>query len=92
MAALFLCVLSHAQAQTQLRVPAFTAYFEPDPDGATVSRSAISDWTNPALKVVWFGDIIAWIQAKRDLDVGDLRDHRAGERHRPEHVARGSRD
>jgi len=57
MAALFLCVLSHAQAQTQLRVPAFTAYFEPDPDGATVSRSAISDWTNPALKVVWFGDI-----------------------------------
>ena len=30
--AFFLCVVCHAQAQ--LRVPAFTAYLEPDPDGA----------------------------------------------------------
>jgi hypothetical protein len=46
------------QAQAQLRVPAFTAYLEPDPDGARVSEdSGISDWTNPLLKVLWFGDI-----------------------------------
>ncbi|HUC85965.1 MAG TPA: DUF3472 domain-containing protein [Candidatus Acidoferrales bacterium] len=45
-------------AQAQLRVPAFTAYLEPDPDGARVSEdSGISDWTNPALKVNWFGEI-----------------------------------
>lgn len=54
--ALFLCALGHAQGQ--VRVPAFTAYLEPDPDGARVSESAgISDWTNPELKVVWFGEI-----------------------------------
>jgi hypothetical protein len=44
-------------AQGQLRVPAFTAYLEPDPDGARVSRrSGISDWTNPLIKVLWFGE------------------------------------
>jgi len=56
MLALFLSALCGAQAQ--LRVPAFTAYLEPDPDGASVStHSGISDWTDPALKVLWFGDI-----------------------------------
>jgi hypothetical protein len=46
------------QAQAELRVPAFTAYLEPDPDGARVEEPAgISDWTNPALKVLWFGEI-----------------------------------
>jgi hypothetical protein len=54
--AFFLCAICHAQAQ--LRVPAFTAYLEPDPDGARVSsRSGISGWTDPSLKVLWFGDI-----------------------------------
>jgi hypothetical protein len=54
--AFFLLAVCHAQAQ--LRVPAFTAYLEPDPDGARVSqRSGISGWTDPALKVLWFGDI-----------------------------------
>jgi len=54
--AFFLFALCHAQAQ--LRVPAFTAYLEPDPDGARVSsRSGISEWMDPALKVLWFGDV-----------------------------------
>jgi hypothetical protein len=45
-------------AQAQLRVPAFTAYLEPDPDGAHVSeRSGITGWTDPSLKALWFGDI-----------------------------------
>jgi hypothetical protein len=54
--ALFMSAL--CQAQAELRVPAFTAYLEPEPDGARVSeRSGISDWTDPSLKVLWFGDI-----------------------------------
>ncbi|MGA2747755.1 MAG: DUF3472 domain-containing protein [Verrucomicrobiota bacterium] len=45
-------------ARAQLRVPAFTAYLEPDPYGARVSsESGISDWTDPKLKVLWFGEI-----------------------------------
>jgi Domain of unknown function (DUF3472)/Domain of unknown function (DUF5077) len=54
--ALFLFALCRAQAE--LRVPAFTAYLDPDPDGAPVSlQSGISDWTDPSLKVLWFGEI-----------------------------------
>src|SRR5580700_10093183 len=45
-------------AQAQLRVPAFTAYLDPDPDGARVSqRSGVSNWKDPSLKVLWFGEI-----------------------------------
>ena len=55
---LALCLFALDRAQAALRVPAFTAYLEPDPDGADVSpRSGISHWTDPALKVLWFGDI-----------------------------------
>jgi hypothetical protein len=54
----FLCAAAITQAQTPLRVPAFTAYFEPDPEGARVSQhSGVTDWTDPSLKVVWFGNI-----------------------------------
>jgi hypothetical protein len=54
-AAVFLFACSCAQAQ--FRVPAFTAYLQPDPDGASVSRpSGISGWTDPGLNVLWFGD------------------------------------
>jgi hypothetical protein len=51
-----LCAIC-ACAQAELRVPAFTAYIEPDPEGARVSaRSGVSNWTDPSLKVIWFGD------------------------------------
>ncbi len=41
-----------------LRVPAFTAYLDPDVRGARVSdRSGITNWTDPTLKVLWFGQI-----------------------------------
>jgi hypothetical protein len=41
-----------------LRVPAFTAYLEPEVEGAHVSsRSGITGWKDPALKVLWFGEI-----------------------------------
>jgi hypothetical protein len=51
-----LCAICHAKAE--VRVPACTAYLEPDPEGARVSQeSGVSDWTDPALKVLWFGEI-----------------------------------
>ncbi|HPC93676.1 MAG TPA: DUF3472 domain-containing protein [Sedimentisphaerales bacterium] len=41
-----------------LQVPAFTAYLDPDMRGARVSESAgITRWTDPSVKVLWFGDI-----------------------------------
>jgi hypothetical protein len=47
-----------AFAQTELRVPAFTAYLDPNPEGARISsRSGISGWKDPSLKVLWFGEI-----------------------------------
>jgi hypothetical protein len=52
-----LCLFASWSAQAQLRVPAFTAYLEPEPDGANVSRrSGVSDWTDPSLNVLWFGE------------------------------------
>jgi hypothetical protein len=45
-------------AGAELRVPAFTAYLDPNPDGARVSeRSGVAGWHDPALKVLWFGEI-----------------------------------
>jgi hypothetical protein len=53
-----LLLFAFCGAHAQLLVPAATAYLEPDPDGASVSPPAgISNWTNPSLKVLWFGDI-----------------------------------
>ena len=53
-----LCLLTLCQARAELRVPAFTAYLEPNPEGAEVSEGdGITGWDNPELKVVWFGEI-----------------------------------
>jgi hypothetical protein len=52
-----LCALLSAAA-AELRVPAFTAYIDPNPDGARVSqRSGITGWTDPNLRVLWFGEL-----------------------------------
>ena len=41
-----------------MRVPAFTAYLDPDPEGARVrSPGGVSKWTGPALQVLWFGEL-----------------------------------
>jgi len=45
------------QTNAELRVPALTAYLDPDPNGAKVSKSGISDWTKPEVTVSWFGEI-----------------------------------
>ena len=58
LAGLFVAIaFSGAQASAELRVPAFTAYLDPDPDGARVESSGISGWNGSALKVLWFGEI-----------------------------------
>lgn len=42
----------------EVRIPASTAYLDPDVDGARVSsRSGITGWKDPGLKVLWFGNI-----------------------------------
>jgi len=47
-----------AQAQSELRIPAHTAYLEPDSDHARVEpKTGISGWDDPAQKILWFGEI-----------------------------------
>ena len=55
--AVLIAVAASASAD-ELRVPAFTAYLDPDVEGARVSqRMGVSGWTDPNLKVLWFGRI-----------------------------------
>ncbi|HEY5913320.1 MAG TPA: DUF3472 domain-containing protein [Verrucomicrobiae bacterium] len=60
---LLLALSAHlAQAQSELRVPAFTAYADPDPEPAGLHispRSGISGWADPVQKVSWFGEMKA---------------------------------
>jgi hypothetical protein len=42
---------------SELRIPAFTAYTDPDANGARFSTNGVTRWTDPAVKVSWFGDI-----------------------------------
>ena len=44
-------------AFSELRVPASTAYLDPDPNGANVSKTDITGWTDPKITVSWFGAI-----------------------------------
>ena len=51
-------VIWSLSARAELHVPAFTAYLDPDVNGANVSgKSGLTGWKNPNLKVLWFGDI-----------------------------------
>jgi hypothetical protein len=55
---LLLLILALSNARAELRVPAFTAYIDPDPNGARVSStSGITNWKSVTNKVLWFGDI-----------------------------------
>ena len=57
LAALLLAGLT-AQAQSELRVPGFTAYLDPEDGNASVSsRAGVTDWNDPAQKVLWVGEI-----------------------------------
>lgn len=55
--ALVVLSLVWTPAHAELRVPAFTAYLDPNPEGARVSESGITDWKDPTTKVLWFGQI-----------------------------------
>src|SRR5262249_41128924 len=57
---LFAAALLGEQALAELRVPAFTAYFDSDPEGVRVRESSgVSIWKGPALQVLWFGELKA---------------------------------
>ncbi|MBN1854680.1 MAG: DUF5077 domain-containing protein, partial [Pirellulales bacterium] len=48
----------HAAVGAEIRIPASTAYLDPDGRGARVSdRSGITGWKDPEVKVLWFGQI-----------------------------------
>ena len=54
-ATLLLPVLAGAETLT---IPAFTAYTDPDANGARVSQnSGLTGWHDPQLKVLWFGEL-----------------------------------
>ena len=41
-----------------LVIPAFTAYTDPDANGARISeRGGVTGWKDPQLKILWFGEI-----------------------------------
>jgi len=45
-------------ADNTLRIPAFTAYLEPDNGGARISsKSGVTGWKDAATKVLWFGEL-----------------------------------
>ncbi len=55
-----LCFVLTAQAFAGVRVPAFTAYLEPDGHGATVSEEkGVTGWNSDAASVSWFGELKA---------------------------------
>ncbi len=52
-------LLGCCSALAELRVPAFTAYLDPDANGAKVGKEGVTGWTNPQQTVMWFGEFKA---------------------------------
>lgn len=51
---------TYAQAPDSLRVPAFTAFIEPQPNGLRVSqKTGITGWTDPSNQIAWYGELKA---------------------------------
>jgi beta-galactosidase len=52
-------VLAHGiEAPDTLRIPAFTAFAEPDPDALQFSeQSGVTGWADSKTKVVWYGEV-----------------------------------
>lgn len=55
-ALLITCGTLILSTSAQLRVPASTAYMDPNPDAAHVSSKGVSGWTDRSLRVQWFGN------------------------------------
>ena len=47
--------LGAAETAGGLRLPAATAYVEPDPLGARVTRDRVGGWSDPANRICWYG-------------------------------------
>jgi hypothetical protein len=55
---MLLVLAAVGEVYAELRVPAFTAYLDPNPNGASVSeKEGITGWRDPTLSVSWFGEI-----------------------------------
>ena len=55
--ALGILCLAASITRAELRVPAFTAYIAPDPNGAKVSKEhGVSAWTKQGSNILWFGE------------------------------------
>ena len=51
-------LFSAFHAIAEIRVPAHTAYLEPDVNGARISaRSGITGWKDSSLRILWYGEI-----------------------------------
>lgn len=50
-----LCAVPVSGQGVATRVPAFTAYLDPAPDGACIDSNGIHGWDDPAIKVLWAG-------------------------------------
>ncbi len=51
--------LMPAVVLAQVDVPAATAYLEPDDSRVKVSPNGISQWTDPAVRIKWYGQLKA---------------------------------
>ena len=57
-ASAFAALLAIIAARAEVRVPAYTAYLDPDIRGASISEtSGLTKWTDSKVKVLWFGEI-----------------------------------
>ena len=55
-----LLLLCASAASAEVRIPAFTAYLDPDVHGATISKEhGITGWKDAGLRVSWFGELKA---------------------------------
>jgi hypothetical protein len=50
-------LFSASSSLAQLRIPAHTAYIDPDTRGARVTTNGITQWRSSTNRVLWFGDI-----------------------------------
>jgi len=55
-AAIFVASIASTNAFAELRIPAFTAYLEPDSGARVSSKSGVSNWKDSTTKVLWFGE------------------------------------
>ena len=56
---LSLALATLSAAGTELRIPANTAYLEPLSEGIRTTRNGLANWTDPSVKVLWFGELKA---------------------------------